>query len=157
MSPRRLRERFHRPVLAFTDGEEGIKGSMRSIRKVHARDLLETIDLAEPGTVLHYGGHAMAAGATIASDRLERLQGADSRSRGGESLVDADDLQGTWITDGSLEADEMTLDTGAVHPRRRPMGSRLRGAHLRRRVRSCRSIPRRRQAPATPTATRGWR
>ncbi len=104
----RLRERFHRPVLAFTDGEEGIKGSMRSIRKVHARDVLETIDLADPGTILHYGGHAMAAGATITADGLEQFQARFEAEV--EKLVDSDDLQGTWVTDGSLEANEMTLE-----------------------------------------------
>lgn len=104
----RLRERFHRPVLAFADGEEGIKGSMRSIRKVHARDLLETIDLAHPGLILNYGGHAMAAGATLAADRFDDFRASFEAEV--EKLVEDDDLQGTWVTDGALAADDMTLD-----------------------------------------------
>lgn len=104
----RLRERFHRPVLAFADGEDGIKGSMRSIRKVHARDLLETIDLAKPGLILNYGGHAMAAGATLAAGTFDDFQRRFEAEV--EKLVDADDLQGTWTTDGALAAEEMTLE-----------------------------------------------
>lgn len=104
----RLRERFHRPVLAFADGEDGIKGSMRSIRKVHARDLLETIDLAKPGLILNYGGHAMAAGATLAAGTFDDFQRRFEAEV--EKLVDVDDLQGTWTTDGALAAEEMTLE-----------------------------------------------
>ena len=63
----RVRERCHRPVIAFARESEGfLKGSARSIAGVHARDLLEAVSTMHPGLIDKFGGHAMAAGLTIA-------------------------------------------------------------------------------------------
>lgn len=64
----KLKERFHRPVLAFApsgndDGE--LRGSMRSIAGFHARDALALIDARHPGLIARFGGHAMAAGLSL--------------------------------------------------------------------------------------------
>ncbi len=116
----RLRERFHRPVVAFAAGDQGIKGSMRSIPGVHARDLLETVDLAVPGVILRYGGHAMAAGLTIDSNRLEEFR--QQFESAVAALVGPEDLEGVWITDGELAATEMTLDLAREIRRGGPWG-----------------------------------
>lgn len=68
----RIKERLYRPVIVFApaDGarvgdDDLIKGSARSIAGVHIRDVIETVAVANPALILHFGGHAMAAGLTI--------------------------------------------------------------------------------------------
>src|SRR5690554_4705692 len=62
----RLKERFHRPVIAFADAEDGLlKGSARSVPGLHMRDLLERVHSLAPHCIERFGGHAMAAGLTI--------------------------------------------------------------------------------------------
>ncbi len=71
----RVKERFHRPVIAFAKGDDGeLKGSARSVHGVHIRDLLEEISSQYPGLIKKFGGHAMAAGLTIAEDRLDTFK-----------------------------------------------------------------------------------
>src|SRR5690606_17887538 len=63
----RIKERFHRPVIAFAPAGEGVlKGSARSIQGLHIRDLLERIANRHPGLITRFGGHAMAAGLSLA-------------------------------------------------------------------------------------------
>ncbi|AUP76323.1 hypothetical protein CWS02_04765 [Enterobacter sp. EA-1] len=62
----RIKERFHRPVIAFAPAGDGVlKGSGRSIQGLHMRDALERLDMLFPGMMLKFGGHAMAAGLTL--------------------------------------------------------------------------------------------
>ncbi|MFP5441424.1 MAG: single-stranded-DNA-specific exonuclease RecJ [Gammaproteobacteria bacterium] len=64
----RIRERTHRPVIAFAPAEDGadeLRGSARSIEGVHVRDVLDAIAARHPGLVQRFGGHAMAAGLTL--------------------------------------------------------------------------------------------
>lgn len=70
----RIKERHHRPTIAFAraDGNR-LRGSGRSIDGVHLRDTLERVTRNEPALVERFGGHAMAAGLTIAHDALERF------------------------------------------------------------------------------------
>jgi single-stranded-DNA-specific exonuclease len=63
----RIKERLHRPVVAFAPAEDGqIKGSARSIEGVHIRDVLCEVATRHPDILSRFGGHAMAAGMTIA-------------------------------------------------------------------------------------------
>ncbi|MES2917657.1 MAG: single-stranded-DNA-specific exonuclease RecJ [Pseudomonadota bacterium] len=74
----RIKERYHRPVIAFApadnEGEGGrplaLKGSARSIPGVHVRDVLDTVAALNPGLITRFGGHAMAAGLTLPADHL---------------------------------------------------------------------------------------
>jgi single-stranded-DNA-specific exonuclease len=67
----RLRERYHRPVIAFADGGDGfLRGSARSVDGLHIRDLIDLIDRRNPGLVERFGGHAMAAGLTPRPESL---------------------------------------------------------------------------------------
>ncbi|MGQ7190776.1 DHHA1 domain-containing protein, partial [Escherichia sp. HC-CC] len=62
----RIKERFHRPVIAFAPAGDGtLKGSGRSIQGLHMRDALERLDTLYPGMMLKFGGHAMAAGLSL--------------------------------------------------------------------------------------------
>ena len=73
----RIRERVHRPTLVFADAEEGmLKGSGRSIPGLHLRDVLDQVATRHPGLLTKFGGHAMAAGLSLARDDLNRFKQA---------------------------------------------------------------------------------
>ncbi len=68
----RIKEQYHRPVIVFAnDGEDYLKGSARSIEGVHIRDALDSIATMNPGLIVKFGGHAMAAGLTIPATALD--------------------------------------------------------------------------------------
>ena len=104
----RLKERFHRPSIVFAPGDEGeIKGSGRSIPGFHLRDALDLVFKRHPGLILKFGGHAMAAGLTVAEARFAEFQQAfEAVAR--ELLPEAE-LTRTIETDGSLDAREIHL------------------------------------------------
>jgi len=104
----RVRERCDRPVIAFARESDGmLKGSARSIAGVHVRDLLEAVSSAEPGLIIRFGGHAMAAGLNLEEQNFERFaELAGLRLR--ELYPDAD-FSGTILTDGDLPAAAMNL------------------------------------------------
>ena len=104
----RLRERFHRPVVALAPGEDGeLKGSGRSIPSLHLRDALDLIHKRNPGLLLRFGGHAGAAGLSIRAEDLARFQGAFEETL--RSLLEPADLELRIDTDGSLAPGEVTL------------------------------------------------
>ncbi len=111
----RLRERFHRPAIAFADAgpaaPEEIKGSARSVPGVHIRDTLDAIATRYPGLVTKFGGHAMAAGLTIRRIHFERFAHAFATEVG--RWVSAEDLSGTLMTDGELDVDDLILERAA--------------------------------------------
>ncbi len=104
----RIKERFHRPVIAFADAnEEEIKGSARSIPGLHIRDALDAVASANPGLLTKFGGHAMAAGMSLKKQDYSRFQKAfDQVVR--ESLSTSD-LQAEILSDGELMPQEMNL------------------------------------------------
>ncbi|WP_445945995.1 single-stranded-DNA-specific exonuclease RecJ [Shewanella sp.] len=109
----RIKDRYHRPVIAFADAGDGsIKGSARSIKGLHMRDLLEQINTQHPGMILKFGGHAMAAGLTLAADHFKQFERAfDDAVRG---LLTQDQLTGEVLSDGELAAAHMTLETAML-------------------------------------------
>ena len=106
----RLKDRFHRPVIIFTDAsQEGqIKGSARSIRGFHIRDALDSVAARNPGLLTHFGGHSMAAGMTLPRDNFARFERAFADEVGRQ--LDDDALNAVVFSDGELSAD--TLDMG---------------------------------------------
>lgn len=73
----RLKERHHRPAIAFAPADGGmLRGSGRSIEGVHLRDTLDLVTKAAPGLIERFGGHAMAAGLTIARAAFEDFRRA---------------------------------------------------------------------------------
>ena len=106
----RLKEKYHRPTIVFAPGDEGeIKGSGRSIPGFHLRDALDLVYKRHPGMILKFGGHAMAAGLTIAEQALSTFQQAFEDVAQG--LLDESALTRTLETDGSLSARELNLPT----------------------------------------------
>jgi single-stranded-DNA-specific exonuclease len=105
----RLKDRFHRPVIAFAQGNEGeLKGSGRSIRGLHLRDALDLVAKRHPGLVLRFGGHAAAAGLSIPSTRLGDFVAAFEATV--RELLTPADLEQIIETDGSLAPEDATLD-----------------------------------------------
>lgn len=104
----RLKDRLNRPVFAFAADGARLKGSGRSIAALHLRDALDLVDKRCPGLIERFGGHAAAAGCTIAAEGLETFREAfEAVAR--ERLTAAD-LAQRIETDGELEAAQMTHD-----------------------------------------------
>ncbi|MEH6386948.1 MAG: single-stranded-DNA-specific exonuclease RecJ [Pseudomonas profundi] len=108
----RLKDRYHRPVIAFADAGDGmLKGSARSVAGLHIRDALDAVAAANPGLISKFGGHAMAAGLSLPEALFEQFRIAfDAEVR--RQLV-ADDLTGRVLSDGELCAEEFTLPLAA--------------------------------------------
>jgi len=97
----RVREVCHRPVIAFAKEADGqLKGSARSIPGVHARDLLEAVSGMHPGLIVRFGGHAMAAGLTIATAHYDRFSAAVAEQL--DRLYPDADFSGAIVSDGVL-------------------------------------------------------
>lgn len=109
----RIKERFHRPVIAFAPAGDGtLKGSGRSIQGLHMRDALERLDTLYPGMMLKFGGHAMAAGLSLEEDKFKLFQ-----QRFGELVtewLDPSLLQGEVVSDGPLSPAEMTMEVAQL-------------------------------------------
>ncbi len=109
----RIKERFHRPVIAFAPAGDGtLKGSGRSVQGLHMRDALERLDTLYPGMMLKFGGHAMAAGLSLEEARFDEF-----RQRFGALVgewLDPALLQGEIWSDGPLSDQEMTLDVAEM-------------------------------------------
>ncbi|EBU3311750.1 single-stranded-DNA-specific exonuclease RecJ [Salmonella enterica subsp. arizonae] len=109
----RIKERFHRPVIAFAPAGDGtLKGSGRSIQGVHMRDALERLDTLYPDLMIKFGGHAMAAGLSLEEHKFEQFQ-----QRFGELVTEWLDpalLQGEVISDGPLSAAEMSMEVAQL-------------------------------------------
>ena len=109
----RLKEKLHRPVFAFARGENGeIKGSGRSIPGLHLKDALDLLAKRAPGLLLRFGGHAMAAGATLRESDFERFR--ELFDGIAEELIAPADRTRTLETDGRLEASYVSIKTVAL-------------------------------------------
>ncbi len=103
----RIKERHHRPVIAFADGGSGLlKGSGRSIAGLHLRDALDLLSKHQPDLILKFGGHAMAAGLTIKAEDFNVFK--LSFEAVVKSLLTEADLEAVLEVDGSLSASDMT-------------------------------------------------
>jgi single-stranded-DNA-specific exonuclease len=97
----RVKDRLHRPTFVFARGADGaLKGSGRSIPGFHLRDALDLVAKRAPGLLHRFGGHAMAAGATIAADGIETFDAALQQVA--DESIDAADLQRQVRSDGPL-------------------------------------------------------
>ena len=104
----RLKDKFHRPVIAFARSQTGeLKGSGRSIAGLHLRDALDLVSKRHPHLIQKFGGHAMAAGLSITENNLNEFRQAFEVIA--QELLDAESLVKTITTDGPLETREFTL------------------------------------------------
>lgn len=105
----RIKDKLHRPVIAFApaDDDSGqLKGSARSVSGVHIRDVLDAVASSHPGLLDKFGGHAMAAGLSLAGDRLLAFQQAFDREV--QRHLGRDALRGIIESDGELSGDELS-------------------------------------------------
>ena len=91
----RIKDRLHRPVIAFARAEDGtLRGSARSVAGINIRDVLDAIAARHPGLIEKFGGHAMAAGMTLPEERFETFRSAfaagDRRVRRSRRLAGRD-------------------------------------------------------------------
>ena len=110
----RLKERFNRPAIVFApaDGSTGeeLRGSGRSLTGFHLRDALDLVSKREPGLILKFGGHAMAAGLTIRKSDFEKFDACFQQVAG--ELLTEELLQRRHVHDGPLALSEFTPETG---------------------------------------------
>ena len=104
----RVKERCHRPVIAFAREADGLlKGSVRSVSGVNARDLIESVASRRPGLIERFGGHAMAAGLTLPVQNYDEFAGLVAEQL--ERLYPAADFSGAIVSDGPLPGQALTL------------------------------------------------
>ncbi len=108
----RIKDRTHRPVIAFAVNELNpteLKGSARSVSGIHIRDVLADVATRHPGLITRYGGHAMAAGLSLPHAELARFAAAviEEMRRRGDDKVSAIAIH----SDGTLAADQISLST----------------------------------------------
>lgn len=118
----RIREQTNRPTIAFAPDENGVdvKGSARSIPGLHIRDVLAVVDARNPGVMKKFGGHAMAAGMSLAHSDFDTFTEAFDRAV--RDTLTAADLEAAITTDGPLSSDELSLETAALLKRAGPWG-----------------------------------
>ena len=117
----RIKEKYHRPVVAFARGESGeLKGSSRSIPGLHIRDALDAVATQNPGLITKFGGHAMAAGLSLDEDRLEDFTRAFQQQVA--SSLSEDDLQAKLVTDGPLTPKQLSKQTAELLREAGPWG-----------------------------------
>lgn len=104
----RLKERYHRPTIAFADAGDGVlKGSARSVPGFHIRDALDAVAAKHPQLISKFGGHAMAAGLSLPEANFAAFAAAfDAEVR--RQLCE-DDLTGRLLSDGALSIEEFHL------------------------------------------------
>jgi single-stranded-DNA-specific exonuclease len=122
----RVKDSVHRPVIAFAPESEGagvLKGSARSVRGLHIRDVLAYVDSRAPGLMSAFGGHAMAAGLTLEADRLADFEKALVPAV--DAVLNGSELTAEVLTDGELTAADIGLELATMLERLGPWGQRF--------------------------------
>ncbi len=105
----RIKDRTHRPTVIFAKGDDGIlKGSARSIQGIHIRDIFEAIDAENPGLIIKFGGHVMAAGLSIQSDKYEEF--AKALEEQVAKVSTSENFENTVLVDGELDDNDFNLE-----------------------------------------------
>jgi single-stranded-DNA-specific exonuclease len=107
----KLKERLHRPVIAFApadDGSDILRGSARSIQGFHIRDALAEVDAKYPGLIERFGGHAMAAGLSLQKEHLDDFRVAFNDAA--QSRLSDELLQAVCLSDGELKVHEFSRE-----------------------------------------------
>ena len=109
----RIKDKLHRPTFVFAASsavgkEDELKGSGRSIPGFHLRDALDLIAKRHPGVLLRFGGHAMAAGCTVAEEHLDVFE--EALNQVATEWLDAATLTRCLETDGPLAPEYLRVD-----------------------------------------------
>src|SRR4029453_14807835 len=106
----RLKDRLHRPTFVFALGQDGrLKGSGRSIPGFHLRDALDLVSKRHPGVLKKFGGHAMAAGCTLAEEDFDTFDQAFQRVA--HEWLDAATLARKLMSEGPLAVEYFNAET----------------------------------------------
>ena len=108
----KLKEDYHCPVAVFAKSADLLKGSIRSIPSVHIKDLLDLMDRQNPDLILKFGGHAMAAGLSIKAENFYLFKRAFSDAV--KAHLNDQIPKVELLTDGNLEAVDITLDNAQL-------------------------------------------
>lgn len=120
----RMKERYHRPVIAFALGTENeLKGSARSVPDLNIRDVLAAIDKDYPGMIIKFGGHAMAAGLSIEPHSLALFREAYIKEV--SKHLHLSQCEGEILTDGPLQPEEFNLETAHLIQQAGPWGQQF--------------------------------
>lgn len=116
----KLKEDYHCPVAVFAKSGDFLKGSIRSIPSVHIKDLLDLVDRENPGLILKFGGHAMAAGLSIKAENFWSFKRAfnDAIKAHLNDQIPTVEL----LTDGELEAFDVSLENSEIIKNAGPWG-----------------------------------
>ena len=109
----RIKERYRRPVIIFARGDAGeVRGSARSVKGLHIRDALDEIAARQPGILIKFGGHAMAAGMSLAVESLpEFMRLFDQLVR---QRLSADDMRAVVLSDGEIQPGMLNLELAGL-------------------------------------------
>lgn len=120
----RVKDRLHRPVIAFavvSDGDKTeLKGSARSIKGFHIRDALDAVATRHPGLITRFGGHAMAAGLSLDKSRFEEFAAAFAAEA--DRLLNAEQLAAQIFSDGEVPPEDFSLETARALVEAGPWG-----------------------------------
>ena len=120
----RIKEKVHRPVVAFARTEEGeLKGSARSVTGLHIRDAMDNVATRHPSMLSKFGGHAMAAGLSLAEKDLDGFRQAmeEEVARWTGDM----DMAGVLWTDGQLQPGEFNLENAELLREAAPWGQQF--------------------------------
>jgi single-stranded-DNA-specific exonuclease len=115
----RIKDKLHRPSFVFAASqapgkEHELKGSGRSIPGFHLRDALDLVAKRYPGVLLRFGGHAMAAGCTIAEENFDAFE--QGLMEVAQEWLDAATLTRRLETDGALAPEYLRVElVDALH------------------------------------------
>ena len=109
----RIKDKLHRPAFVFAASaapgkEHELKGSGRSIPGFHLRDALDLVAKRYPGVLLRFGGHAMAAGCTIAEEHFDDFE--QGLNEVAQEWLDEATLTRRLETDGPLAPEYRRVD-----------------------------------------------
>lgn len=117
----RIKDQYHRPVIVFAEADDiNIKGSARSVKGVHIRDVLDSIAKQRPEMIDKFGGHAMAAGLTISKKHFSDFEKAFNKEV--KKHLPDDQLRGEILTDGGLSNDDFNLGMAELLEEAGPWG-----------------------------------
>ena len=120
----RLKERYHRPVIAFAAVSEGeLKGSARSIPNLNIRDVLAAVDKDNPGLITKFGGHAMAAGLSLRPENFPQFR--DALLNEVEKHINLSQCEGELLSDGPLQPAELSLELATMLQEAGPWGQQF--------------------------------
>ena len=122
----KVKDAVHRPVFAFAPESAGagvLKGSARSVRGLHIRDVLARVDSQAPGLMTAFGGHAMAAGLTLEAEKLEHFK--ELLAPAVDAVLDGLKLTAEILTDGELPAEDIGMELAFSLENLGPWGQRF--------------------------------